>query len=325
MKIPKATKLPSGRWRVLVQIDGVRHSITRDTKKEAEQTAVRMKLSPQQRIARMTYGEAIDLYIAKYEKELSPSTINTYKSIRKNRFQTLMDMPINVGVDMQAVINQETVKPSTLRPAYSLLSASLKDLNIDSPKVRFPKQAKKERPFLDSEQIKTFCKIIRDDKFELAYLLCLHSLRCSEMRALKKEQVYNDTIHVSGALVKSENGYVYKPFGKSAAATRSIPFLIPRVAELIDARPEGTLCPYTVDQMDKHLRKILKENNLPVGSYHMLRHSFCSLCYFCGVSQKTCMKLGGWKSYQVMNEIYTHLSELQEKEDVEKLKRALSA
>lgn len=116
-------------------------------KKEAEQTAAKMKLSPQQRIARMTYGEAIDLYISKYEKELSPSTVNTYKSIRKNRFQTLMDMPINVGVDMQAVINQESVKPSTLRPAYSLLSASLKDLNIDPPKVRFPKQAKKNVRF----------------------------------------------------------------------------------------------------------------------------------------------------------------------------------
>ena len=47
MRIPNAIKLPSGRWRVSVQIKGVRHSITKDTKKDAERAAALLKMSPE--------------------------------------------------------------------------------------------------------------------------------------------------------------------------------------------------------------------------------------------------------------------------------------
>ena len=87
MKTPTAIKTPSGKWRASVQVKGVRYSITRDTKKEAESDALIMKLSPSQKAKRMTYGEAIDYYIEKYEHSLSPSTVANYKEWRRHDYQ----------------------------------------------------------------------------------------------------------------------------------------------------------------------------------------------------------------------------------------------
>ena len=324
MKSPTATKLPSGRWRVLVQVNGVRRSITKDSKKEAEKAALLLKLSPEQKLSKMTYGEAIDAYLEKYRKTFSPSTMQQYLYIRNNRFQPLMDLPLNISVDMQYIIDREDLAPATLRTSYALITAALKELDIIPPKVRFAKEAKKERPFLDPEQIKTFVKAIEGDRYELPYLLCLHSLRCSEMLALKKNQVRNGFIYVSGAVVRSVDGYVYKESNKTDASARSIPIFIPRLEELVNSSPDGSLCPYSVRGMTAHLQTIFRHNKLPNGSLHSLRHSFASLCYFCGVSEMTAMKLGGWSDYRTLRKVYTHLAEQQENSDIGKLRLALS-
>ena len=319
MKTPKAIKLPSGRWRVSVQINGIRYSITKDTKKDAEKAAVLLKMSPEQRAIKMTYREAIDAYILKYTKELSPSTIKGYRDMQRQRFQNVLDMPIGSGVDWQDAINREDVSPKTLKNAYGLISKVCRDLGIEPQTVRYPPQIKKERSFLDVDQIKIFCEAIEGDMYELPYLLCLHSLRRSEMLALKKSQVKDGVIHVQGAIVLGEKGMVYKESNKTDASTRHTPIFIPRLATLINSAPEGILCPYSVKGMENHLRTILRKAGLPVGGFHILRHSFASLCYFTGVDPLTGMKIGGWSDYKTMMQIYTHLAERQKKLDVSKL------
>ena len=329
MKSPTATKLPSGSWRAQVTINGVRYSVTKDTKREAESAALMLKLSPKKKTSGITYRQAIDKKQKKYEKELSPSTIKGYRDIQRARFRTLMDLPINIDIDMQRIINNEPVAPKTLKNAYGLISTVLRDLGMEPQKVRYPKEVKKERPFLDPEQIKQFCKIIEGDQYELPYLLCLHSLRRSEMLALRKRQVKDGVIHVEGSIVLSEKGLIFKRTNKTAASVLDIPIFIPRTEELVNITPvmkgpNDFLCPYPVNGMDKHLRTILKRSGLPVGGFHMLRHSFASLCYFAGVSELTAMKLGGWSEFRTMRQIYTHLAEQQEKADVAKLALALS-
>lgn len=324
MKSPTAKKLPSGNWRAQVTVKGVHYSVTKETKKEAEKAALMMKLSPSQKASKMTYGEAIDYYISKYEKTLSPSTVKTYKDVRRLRFQSIMDMPINTDINMQAVIDMENLAPSTLRTSYAVISVSLKELKLAPQKVRFAKDTPEERPFLDPDEIKIFCKSIEGDMYELPYLLCLHSLRCSEMLALKKSQVKGGFIHVSGAMVRGEGGYVFKKSNKTDASARMIPILIPRIEELVSQCPEGTLCPYSARGMTAHLQTILRHNHLPVCSLHSLRHSFASLCYYNNLATKTIMRLGGWKDYRTLMKIYTHLAQRQLTEDIAKLRQALS-
>lgn len=95
MKIPKATKLPSGNWNVKLMVDGVRLSITEPTKREAKaKAAVKTGLQSAQKRRDITVGEAIDLYIGNKDAVLSPSTIAGYKKQRANTLQTLMDIPV---------------------------------------------------------------------------------------------------------------------------------------------------------------------------------------------------------------------------------------
>lgn len=325
MKSPTATKLPSGRWRVLVQIKGNRISITKDSKKEAERAAALLKMSPEKRITKMTYREGIDLYIEKLSRKspgkVSPSTIKGYRDIQRTRFQSIMDLPMSADIDMQYVIDNEPVSVKTLQNAYGLISAVLRDIGIEPQKVEYPKEPKKERPFLNVDQVKIFCEAIKGDRYELPYLLCLHSLRRSEMLALKKSQVKDNVIHVEGAIVNSENGMIYKETNKTAASVRDIPIFIPRLSELIKSAPDGFLCPYSVRGMETHLRTILKHSGLPVSGFHMLRHGFASMAWAVGVDALTCMKLGGWSEYRTMIQIYTHLDEKKKQADVDKLKQ----
>ena len=43
MKIPKATKLPSGKWRIQLRLGGESYSITEDTLRGAQRRAERIK------------------------------------------------------------------------------------------------------------------------------------------------------------------------------------------------------------------------------------------------------------------------------------------
>ena len=57
------------------------------------------------------------------------------------------------------------------------------------------------------------------------------------------------------------------------------------------------------------VNRICAENSLPLIGTHGLRHSFCSLAYHLGVSEKVAMQIGGWADYQTMRKIYTHVAE----------------
>lgn len=64
MKLPKATKLKSGSWRIQIQIDGHRYSCTGTTKKEAQDKARQIfaGVEMEKRVP-LTLGRAIDKYI----------------------------------------------------------------------------------------------------------------------------------------------------------------------------------------------------------------------------------------------------------------------
>lgn len=64
MKLPKATKLKSGNWRIQIQIDGHRYSCTGTTKKEVQDKAKRIfaGIEIEKRLP-ITVGRAMDFNI----------------------------------------------------------------------------------------------------------------------------------------------------------------------------------------------------------------------------------------------------------------------
>lgn len=78
----KAHKLPSGSWRVQVQINGVRRSFTAKSKKEAERAALESILNRPE-APTIDFRHAVEYFIANRENVLSASTAARYKRIVK--------------------------------------------------------------------------------------------------------------------------------------------------------------------------------------------------------------------------------------------------
>ena len=148
MKIPKATKLPSGNWRIGMMEDGQRISITAPTKQEAERRAAAIKggASVEKRAASITLTAAIDSYIDLKSAVLSPATLRGYRGIQNHRFPSLMTRDVRslTKQDVQLAVNAEArrVSAKTVCNAYGLIRPVLKECGVDVFGVRLPQAVK---------------------------------------------------------------------------------------------------------------------------------------------------------------------------------------
>ena len=110
-----ARKLPSGQYRVRVYVGkdkngkDIRKSFTAATKKEAEYLATKYMLEKREAASNkiLTFGEALDGYIAGRESVLSASTIRGYKQLAENNFDSLRPRKIDdiTQDDIQSFVN----------------------------------------------------------------------------------------------------------------------------------------------------------------------------------------------------------------------------
>lgn len=321
-KVPEPKQLPSGRWNIQLRKEGI--SITEDTPEQCRAKArayregfLKKDKEETPKADTITIEQVIDKYIKDNESLLSASTIRSYKSYQKHHFQALMPLDAHSDISYQRHIDAEYKADNSAKTvinAWRLITAAMSAANIEIPNAKnlhMPKREKKEKQFLDYEQINTFLKAVEGKDCELAALLALHSLRLSEILALTKEKIdlKKDIIHVRGAMILGENGLEESKLNKTAASTRDVPIMIPRLKTLLENCPskgyivtDGRKRPY--DQINR----ICKSANLPEVGVHGLRHSFASLAYHLAWSEKTTMRIGGWSNNATVNAIYTHLA-----------------
>lgn len=310
-----AHKLPSGNYRVQFYKDGKRHSVTRPTAYEAEREAM---LLMNGNIPDITLHEAIDCYINERKNVLSPSTIVGYRVIQRNRFQSVMHLPIADKIRWQQVVNDEalTISPKTLYNSWGLVKAILTTYGVAVPRVQLPQKIREEHEFFQPEQIKKFVKIIEGHENEAQFLLCLHGLRKSEMLAVTDSDIKDGYIYVRGSIIRTEaNTYVSRDSNKTELSRRKVPIFIPRLEKLSleqNCRP---------DTIGRRFQRLCEENDLPQIGLHGLRHSFVSLCYYLGISLMVTMKYGGYSNPSVVQSIYTHLADAELKDSESKLKQ----
>nr|DAU75741.1 MAG TPA: Integrase [Caudoviricetes sp.] len=325
IRVPQPRILPSGKAFIQLRIGGQSISITEDTPARCKAKAQAIKaglLEKQKQPQDLTVGEAVDRFIASGNKIFSPSTIKAYKSYRKCRFQQLMKtsvLKVNKPILQQMVNNElEEVNAKTVRNAFSLISASLKAyIKIpDMDEMIYPKVVKKEKQWLDYNQILVFLEAIKGKSCELAALLALHSLRRSEILGLRAKDIdlARHTISIRGsAVIDEHNQLIRKEETKNNSSRRTIPIMIPRAEVLLiqlikNAQPEETFLSTHPHALYKQINKICRAAYLPEIGVHGLRHSFASLAYHLGMTELEAMAIGGWSDYQTMREIYTHLS-----------------
>ena len=148
----------------------------------------------------------------------------------------------------------------------------------------------------------------------MAMLLGLHSLRMSEIRALRFPDNFDmkkGSIFVSGAVVRDEhNKEVFKQRNKTRQSARTVPIMIPRLRELLEAQSkDGYIVTQANSTINRHIRTIAEQQGLPNITEHCLRHSFASLGYHLRLSEIEVMSMGGWSDSSTVHDIYLHLAQ----------------
>ena len=315
IKIPTPRKRGQ-KWYVDLRREGV--TVIENTEAEAKAKAVAIRagfVDVKKRPSAVTLEKAIDNYIEVRSNVLSPSTLVGYKSVKKNRFKSVMQCPVADIKDWQSVINAEAAicSPKTVKNAWGLIRPAIEAAGVDLPKVKLPQLVPKEPVFLTPEQISVFVAAVKGTQVEIPALLGLHSLRRSEIAALDWANIdlRKRIIKVSGAVVPGENWtLVEKPTNKNSASTRTVPIMIPELYDALKAVPDktGKVVTCYISTIYDWVNKVCDENNLPRLGVHGLRHSFASLAYHVRMSEQAAMQIGGWSDYATMRKIYTHLS-----------------
>lgn len=318
MNIPKPRKLPSGSWRIQIQVDGRRYSITdkdlKTVKQKAKELYAGFQIEP---TSNLTLGQAFDRYIESKDAILSPATILGYKRIRKNLLQGLMNQNISrlTQEQVQRAINEEYrlgKSSKTIRNAHGLLSAVLREYRPTFVlRTTLPQKEPHEIRILTEEEL---VRIVESatPKYQLPILLAAWlGLRMSEILGLKYEDISNGRIHIQRAIVTGENGPTEKGT-KSFSGDRWI-----RCPEMILSRisaGEGYIFEgYTTAMIYKGFISACRKANIIPCRFHDLRHFAASEAHSLGIPDKYQMKRMGHKTDNMLKTVYQHT--MREKED----------
>ena len=341
MKVPKPEKMTSGNWYIRLRLGGESVSVISADKTDCIHKAEKIKadyLSGAKKSKNtkcdLTLEQAIEKYISIKEKSgLSPATIRGYDIIKRNRFQSAMKKPVRSIRNWQELYDVEAERYSykTMANTWGLICTVLNEVcEMSSPKiVQKKKGAKNETPFLTPEEIKIFCSAVKGTDIEIPSLLCLSSLRMSELYGLTWNNVNLDygeqgRIFVSGASVYGkDNKLINKPENKNETSQRYVKIFSKQLRAALDAVPEksGPVVTMPQNTFRKKLKAICEQNGLTVVTVHGLRHSFASLAYSLEMPIKITMRIGGWKDYNTVLRIYTHLAQM----DVDKYSQEMSS
>lgn len=322
LSVPKPRILADGSYSAQIMVDGKRIVVHGRDEAEyrANARAYKVKAVEAKYNARYKLGDVVDMYISANEAVLSPSTLRGYGIIRRNRFKAFMDMYLD-DINWQQMISIEAKKKSakTIKNSWSLVSASLSFVKYEVPDVNLPAIPRREKEFLDYEQVTLFLKAVKGTNAELPALLALHSLRMSELRGIEVSDIKDGYINIHGAVVRdADNVFVRKETNKTEKSTRRVPVLLDRIYEIL---PEnGRLVPEMPHTVTDRINDVCRRAGLPEVGCHGLRHSFASLCYHLDINERTVCRLGGWSNMQTVHKIYIHLSNADVDADVKKLR-----
>ena len=213
------------------------------------------------------------------------SSKEDYKIYYQKRFPNYQGKKLP-DIDWQEMINTELddVSQKTIRNAWSLVCASLKDVKYPVPNVKLAAVPVNDIPFLQPEEILPFCDAIKGRSYEIPCLLMLHGLRLSEVRGLdwKNVDLTTNTITIKEARVRGENGNVTKNTNKNKSSSRTVPIMIPQLVTALNAVTDksGSVACIDGGTLLDDVKRACKRAGVTEVSCHGLRHSFASLCYF---------------------------------------------
>lgn len=299
----KAHKLPSGSWRVQVQVNGKRMSITARTKKEAERKASESILSRLE-APEKPLKVAVEDFIADRSKVLSPSTIERYERCKQKYFSELMDVKLKYLTEerIQRAVNRMSEKyaPKTVRNAWGLISSALKAQGIEM-KVKLPQKIRPEYHLPTEAEVFELINHSSRNLRTAVILAAFCGLRRGEIVALESSDIVDGVIHVHRCAVYDATGAVVTKQPKTYTGDR----YIKAPDYVLDALKgiEGRVCPVKPSGITAGFIKLRNRLGLKCR-FHDLRHFYASWLHAMGVRDQYILERGGWHSDAVLKEVY---------------------
>lgn len=321
VRIPEIKQLPSGAWHTRVLVDGRRVSITKDTYDECAAAYLALKngvIEAEKNASgkAVTLEEVVKSYIDKKTGYLSPATIAGYQKFQRNMFQGMMKRNIRTVTKEQW---QDAIKaerkagksPKYIKNGWSFISSCIVAAGVERPEVMLYPEEHNERAYLEPDEIDKFVLAVKGQPVEIPALLCLSSLRRSEILALdwKNVDLKNEVMYIRGATVRGPDGLTTKPQNKSDKSRRSVPIIPPLKEALANVKDKtGRVVTMTGDYALTCVKRTCKAAGITTVDLHGLRHSFASLAYHLGIPEMIAAEIGGWNDLSTMHKIYTHLA-----------------
>ena len=304
-------KLPSGNYRLKKQIDGKRYSITIDHKpsqKEAILLLSELLGAKGKDESELTFNDCANEYLNSRHNVLSPSTRQGYHAILRrlpDYFKQMKITEIDQKV-IQSYINESalTHSPKTVANEHGFITAVFRffypDMNFST---RLPKKQRHEPNIPSEDDFKKVYDAI-NERSKIAFELTAYGLRRSEICALTMNDLKENTLTITKAMVQGEdNKWYVKNTPKSDAGYRTV-YISADLADRI--RAKGSIFDGTPANLSNDFSYAIKKSGVKKFTLHKMRHYFASHAHQMGIPEADILKMGGWDSDYVMKQHYRH-------------------
>lgn len=339
--MPKAKKLPSGSWNCKVfshyeYRNGkkvmVKKSFTCDDpspagKRICEQMASTWAAQKREGPHQVDVRTAIRQYIDAKKGVLSPSTVAAYeKYLKTGAYDQIGAIQVRKlrQIDVQRWISSFAAghSPKYTKNVYLLFVPALKMAGGPSFDVTLPKPKPKEIYTPDDDDIVKLLEYCRqpgkEELLAAVILAAFGSMRRSEICALTPQDIQGNVVTVSKAMVRDAAGQWIVKQPKTSTSARQVVLptyvldMIPRTGPRIVNMTPGALS----SRFDRAVTAAKISNSF---SFHALRHYYVSAAHALQIADAYTMKMGGWRTDNVMKKHYrTTLTDV-EKQAQEKL------
>lgn len=324
----KAERLKSGKWRVRVylgEIGGKRRwkSITGRTKAEALRLAE--AYDPEEE-TEIQLREACRKYIDIRGKELSPSTVRGYDATLRTMIEKdpIGGMPLSEikTRHVQAWISRmpRSLSSKTKKNHLGFLAAVV-GYYVEGRRFRV-KIADRETPELYTPTADEIMKVVQlaDPETKTAILLGIFGLRRGEICALTAEDLdrRRNLVRICKSMVKDGTGAWIVKTPKTKGSVRFVEISQAVMDLMPDSGPVISCSPDCITNRFAHL---VTKAGVPRFRFHDLRSFFASISVSSalGISERTVMEIGGWKTPTVLRQHYERSISDQRRKDTDRL------
>ena len=185
-----------------------------------------------------------------------------------------------------------------------MIGTTLTRLDCKVPKVDYPRSVQTELYEPCTGDIQAILETVKGTRLDVPVQLGIYGLRRGEICALRyPEDIHDGMIHVSGSMVRAVGGKYIVKEPKNSTSDRFVPV----DADLINQiHEQGYVTDYTPSALSAAFKRMLAKAGLPDMRFHDLRHFFASYMHYIGMPDAQIMRMGGWKTDNVMKRVYRY-------------------